>query len=330
MHQVSVIVIGAGLAGTTLAWQLRRRGLSFALVDKAEAVTSSRVAAGLMTPITGKRLAKTWRHDDLFPTAFALYRIVESETGARFFHPRPLVRILKSGRERANFEPKRVEFGSLVCEPNPPLNPAWFTSTGGFEMPTAAQLDVPKYLDASRAFFGGQFVEADVSPHDVEMSADGVTLPRLGLRADHLIFCQGFAASRNPITDHLPFRAAKGEILTVRIDDFDERRTVNDGHWLTPAGPGLWRFGATYSWSDFSNTPTADARIELEIALGTMLDRPFEVVDQQAAVRPILAGQKPWIGLLDGSRVGVFNGLGSKGSLMAPHFAAELADRLAG
>ena len=324
-----MIVVGAGLAGTTLAWQLRRSGQSFALVDKAEAVTSSRVAAGLMTPITGKRLTKTWRHDDLFPTAVAFYRDVESATGASFFHPRPIVRILKNDREHANYSKRRAEFGALVRELDPPLNSAWFPTTDGFEMPTAAQLDVTKYLDASRAFFGGQFLEADVSTEDVTMSAEGVTLPRLDLRGDYLIFCQGFAASRNPLTSDLPFRAAKGEILTVRIDDFDERRTVNNGHWLTPTGTDLWRFGATYSWSDFSNTPTAEARIELQAALKEMINRPFEIVDQSAAVRPILAGQKPWIGLLDGSRVGVFNGLGSKGSLMAPHFAGELAARLA-
>ena len=324
-----MIVVGAGLAGTTLAWQLRRRGRSFALVDKAEAVTSSRVAAGLMTPITGKRLTKTWRYDDLFPTAAAFYRGVEAETGARFFHPRPIVRVLKNDRERATFGQKCGEFGDLVRAPAPPLNPDWFPVSDGFEMPTAAQLDVPKYLDASRVSFDEQFVEADVAPEDIAESADGVALPRLGLRADRLIFCQGFAASRNPLTSDLPFRAAKGEILTVRIGDFDERRTVNDGHWLTPAEPDLWRFGATYSWNDFSNTPTAEARIKLEIGLKAMVNRPFEVVDQQAAVRPILAGQKPWIGLLDGSRIGVFNGLGSKGSLMAPHFAGELADRLA-
>lgn len=297
-------------------------------MDKAETVTSSRVAAGLMTPITGKRLTKTWRYDDLVPTAVAFYRAVESETGASFFHPRALVRILRSDRERSSFQRKRAEFGDLVREPAPPLNPAWFPVPDGFEMPTAAQLDVPKYLDASRAFFGEHCFEADVAPDDITVSADGVTLPRLGLRADYLIFCQGFAASQNPLTGDLPFRAAKGEILTVRIDGFDERRTVNHGHWLTPAGHGLWRFGATYSWSDFSNTPTAEARIELETGLKTMVNRPFEVVDQQAAVRPILAGQKPWIGLLNDSRIGFFNGLGSKGSLMAPHFAGELADGL--
>ena len=323
-----MIVVGAGLAGTTLAWQLHRRGLSFALIDKAEAVTSSRIAAGLMTPITGKRLTKTRRHDELFPVAVEFYRSVEAATGSRFFQPRSIVRIFQNDKERGTFAIRRAEFGELVREPDPPLNPIWFPANEGFEMPTAAQLDVPGYLDASRAFFGDRFVEADVAPGDIAVSADGVAIPRLELNAKYLIFCQGFAASRNPLTAELPFRAAKGEILTVRIDGFDETRVVNTGHWLAPGEPGMWRFGATYSWHDLTNATTAEARTELEAALLAMLTQPFQVVDQQAAVRPILAGQKPMLGFLPGSPVGYFNGLGSKGSLLAPYFAGQLAQSI--
>ena len=333
MHQVSVIVVGAGLAGTSLAWSLRKRGLGFLLLDRAEAVTSSRVAAGLMTPITGKRLTKSWRHDDFFPVAAAFYRAVEAETGQRFFFPRPIVRIFQTAKESATFEKHRSEFGGLVREPSPPLNPRWFHAPPvGFEMPTAAQLDVPAYLDASRTAFEkrGQFLVADVSPDDLQLTPAGVSLPRFGLHAKHLVYCQGLAATQNPLTCGLPFRAAKGEILTVRIPDYDEVRVLNTGHWLAPQSPGLWRFGATYSWHDFTNATTVEARTELKAALRKLLACPFEIVGQQAAVRPIIAGQRPVLGFLNGSPVGVFNGLGSKGSLMAPFFAEQFAARLAG
>ena len=153
MPQVPLIIVGAGLAGTTLAWALHRRGLDFVLLDKGEAVTSSRVAAGLMTPITGKRLTKTWRHDELFPFAANFYRSVEAETGASFYHPRSIVRIFAKPGEAARFAGRRAEFGELVREPDPPLNADWFHEPPvGFEMPTAAQLDVPAYLDASRGY----------------------------------------------------------------------------------------------------------------------------------------------------------------------------------
>ena len=321
MPQVPLIIVGAGLAGTTLAWALHRRGMDFLLLDKGEAVTSSRVAAGLMTPITGKRLTKTWRHDEFFPCAASFYRSVEAETAASIFHPRSIVRIFAKPGEAAKFAGRRAEFGELVREPDPPLDGSWFHQPPiGFEMPTAAQLDVPTYLDASRSYFEkrGQFRVTEVAPDTLESLAGRV------------ILCQGFAAASNPSTAFLPFRAAKGENLTVRIPDFPERRILNVGHWLSPCGGDLWRFGATYSWDDLTNETTASGRSELEAAWERMLNRPFEVIDQQAAVRPIIAGQRPVLGFLSGSRIGVFNGLGSKGALMAPFFAAQLAGVLAG
>ena len=328
-----MIVVGAGLAGTTLAWALHRRGIDFELLDKGETVTSSRIAAGLMTPITGKRLTKTWRHDELFPFATEFYRSIEAETGASFYHPRSIVRIFAKPGEATRFAERRAEFGELGREPSPPLNAEWFHEQPvGFEMSTAAQLDVPAYLDASRSYLEmlGKYLVADVLPEDVEVSESGVALPRLNVRAERIIFCQGFAGASNPLTRSLPFRAAKGEILTVRIRDLPERRILNSGHWLAPCGPELWRFGATYSWDDLTHESTAAGRSELEAALSKMLNRPFEVIDQQAAVRPIIAGQRPVLGFFGESRIGVFNGLGSKGALMAPFFAAQFAGSLAG
>ena len=38
------------------------------VVDREEDITSSKVAAGLVTPITGKNLTKSWRVDEFLPT----------------------------------------------------------------------------------------------------------------------------------------------------------------------------------------------------------------------------------------------------------------------
>src|SRR5215831_5042312 len=102
MTRVDFVVIGQGLAGTTLAWELRRRGFRVLVVDR-EAGGSSRIAAGLITPVTGKRLAKSWRWDELYPAALAFYRSLEAETGASFFHQRPSVRLFADEAERDEF-----------------------------------------------------------------------------------------------------------------------------------------------------------------------------------------------------------------------------------
>ena len=52
-----IMICGQGLAGTLLAWELVRLGSRVVVVDPGETVTSSKVAAGIVTPITGKRVA---------------------------------------------------------------------------------------------------------------------------------------------------------------------------------------------------------------------------------------------------------------------------------
>src|SRR6476469_5094433 len=114
---------------------------SFAVLDREAAVTSSRVAAGLVTPITGQRLAKSWRLDELWPAAVAFYERAEAETGTHFFHHRRTVRLLRDADERKLFEGRRASFGDWVADPNPPVDPDWFAAPhGAFEMPAAAQL----------------------------------------------------------------------------------------------------------------------------------------------------------------------------------------------
>ena len=45
----------------------------------SDGVMGLSIAAGLMTPVTGQRLTRTWRLDTFMPAAIAFYRRVERE-----------------------------------------------------------------------------------------------------------------------------------------------------------------------------------------------------------------------------------------------------------
>ena len=350
------ILVGQGLAGTTLAWCLRWRGARVLVIDRGEAVTSSRVAAGLITPITGQRLTKTWRWDELWPAAGDFYRRVESETGRTYFHPRRSVRLFASQRDRDVFAKRLVEpeFQPLVKQPQPLVNATWFAGElGGFEMPDAGQLDVARFLAESRASFAqtGGYRSAEVDPNrDIEFDGDRVKLPRLDVQARCLIFCQGFAAARNPWFERVPFDATKGEILTIRVPGLAERRVIHRGLWLASAitssddadpdscaaglsvqQAAIYRVGSTYDWNQLDCEPTASGRDAICARLKQFLRLPFEVIEHQAAVRPIIVGRHPVLGLHpENARIGFFNGLASKGSLQAPFLASQFAAFLSG
>ena len=50
---IDFLIIGQGLAGTVLAWNLIQRGRSVIVLDREDESTSSKVAAGLINPFVG-------------------------------------------------------------------------------------------------------------------------------------------------------------------------------------------------------------------------------------------------------------------------------------
>ena len=89
--------------------------------------------------------------------------------------------------------------------------------------------------------------------------------------------------------------------------------------------------GATYDWKNLNSEVTEQGRDEVLGKLATWCDFPVEVVAQEAGVRPIIRNSRPVIGFHPKhEEVGFFNGLGSKGSLMAPAVASHFADVLTG
>jgi len=359
------IIIGQGLAGTTLAWQLLERRRRVLVVDRAEAGTSSRLAAGLITPITGQRLTVSWRCRELLDHAVGFYREIETRTGAKLLHADGALRFWQNEREAQVFARRleeEPEFAALV-EQLSEIPDGVIAPQGGFALPAAARLNVPLFLDVSRDELQRRdaYVEADVDlKRDLTVDALGqgdsspqlraclsqedaasdaaclsnnlparVSIPRLGVTARTVVFCQGIAASDNPWFRGVEFDATRGEILTLRIPHLHERRTLHRGVWLASLGNGLYRLGATSRWDDLDEGPTAAGRDWLCSRLRPWLAKEFEIVGHAVGVRPIVKGRHPLLGRHPTlPQLACFNGLGSKGSLQAPAMADQLAAHL--
>ncbi len=323
---VDTLIVGQGLAGTVLAWRLVERGVSVAIIDDGQPITASQIAAGLVTPITGQRLVPSWRFDEFWPIAVQFYHDVEQQTGQRFFRHIPMLRLFKSEQERQRLEQTSSLEMTTWADPLMFQNPH-----GGFEMP-GGQLDVPTFLNASRNWFhqAGSFFTGRLQfPEDVQLTTEGVSILKFKIKAKRVVFCQGFAARDNPWFHGVPFDPAKGEILTLRIPRLSETRVIHSGIWLAPAGGNRFRAGATYDRENLNQHPTIRGYEEICKNLKRFLRRAFEVVNHQAALRPIVLGRHPVVGRHPTwPQLGYFNGLGSKGVLQAPWIAKHYADHL--
>lgn len=299
-------IVGQGLAGTCLAWHFLWRGADFTLSGDGRD-GSSRVAAGLVNPVTGKNFAPSWRIADFLPEAADFYQKIEGLLGMGFWHPLPVVRLARDAKEWQRIEERlaRPETAPWIAGIVPPPT-GWHAAV---ELHGGARLDTRAFLDASQAHF------ESLGIYQIE-SVDGA--------GHNTVRCEGAAGLlENKLGPH---RCAKGEILTLLAPGWPQSHIrIGAGGWLVPVGEDRFKAGATYEWDTLDNVPTAAGRARVEEIARTLGgDDAFTILAHEAGVRPILRRSQPLIGRPpEGGRV--FNGLGSKGSLYAPGCARRLA-----
>ena len=98
-----------------------------------------------------------------------------------------------------------------------------------------------------------------------------------------------------------------------------------------PEGQRFFRLGATYDWRDLTNAPTAEAIEMLQKKLSNIFSDSYEIINHQAGIRPTTHDRRPVIGLHPNyPQIGIFNGLGSKGTMLGPYFAKQFCEFLVG
>lgn len=327
-----VLIVGGGLAGTAVAWRLWQRGSRFVVVDPGRAETCSRIAAGLVTPITGLRLTVSPGFAEHLEAAREFYREIGREMGGSFYHEVPHVRLFKDEREVRHWEARAHGAGFQEwldpAAPSPLVNEQVFRGElGGIQMRGSGWLDTAGYLDASRAFFGRHdcWREGVVQEESLEPGKDGVVWN--GSRYSCAVLCRGAEGRLDArFFPWLPWQCARGVIASVKAE-VEEMRIVARNGWMLPRGDGTWRAGSTYDW-DF-DTPIEPWIEALRGKLAGLLRVPFEMTSTQAGVRPILRGRVAALGRHPvHPAIAVFNGLGSKGALQAPYYARMLVEHL--
>ncbi|MCU0776251.1 MAG: FAD-binding oxidoreductase [Akkermansiaceae bacterium] len=303
-------IVGQGLAGTCLAWELWHRGVEFRIIDR-ERGGSSRVAAGLINPVTGKNFEPTPRVAEFLAEALVFYQTIANLLEGEYWHPLPILRLAADDREWNKMLAKR-ERPDVACwlanHGAPHAIDGWL---GALEVAGGGRIDTRAFLDASRDFFRGRGI---YQMEEITRSGD-----------TRLIWCDGAAGLiGGRCGSH---RCAKGEILTLHASGWSESHIrIGAGGWLVPLGNHRFKAGSTYEWDRLDEKPTGEGR-EKVMAIARRLggNADIGILAHEAGVRPILRRSEPMIGPLDMGGW-MFNGLGSKGSLLAPGMARRLAE----
>lgn len=316
------LIVGQGLAGTLLAWEFERAEIPFAIADAGHGASSSCVAAGIINPITGRRLVKSWRIEERLPVARATYRELEAALGVPLWREMRVRRIFSDDRERRVLAEKRArgEWGAFAGRE---------TDEGdGFWIEHAARVDLPALLGAARERWRTQGrlraeavdVTTEAGRHELVIDCTGVA----GARS------VGSAQTRGGAFAFVPWEFSKGETLVLAVDGLAPDVILNRGRWVLPVSPGAAWVGATAEPGVTEDSPTPAAREALTASARAMLGaRTFAVTGQMVGVRVTLPDRHPVAGRHpENPRLGVINGLGSKGALHAPTLARQWVKHL--
>jgi len=327
MVKADTLIIGGGLAGCVAAWHEVLHGRTAVLVDHAELSNCSRVAGGLVNPVTGKRFVLDPRFKTHWKESLAFYRRVEACLGEELFHPCPQWRIFQTEEERETWI-QRARSGEMDEWAGPVLDESAFPRQmrapfGGVEISGGGRLDIPAFIRRTKARV--PWVDAVVDDAQILYRSDAVRFQQITAR--RAVLCRGYRETYS-LFDPPETQFAKGEILLLDIPDFPSDHIVNKGLWLIPLGNGRWKAGATYEWNEISEEPTPAGKSLLLARLENTIRSTVRVVDQLAGVRPALRQREPIVRRHPDFPLGVLNGLGSKGALLSPSLIRHLLDEL--
>lgn len=308
-----ILIAGQGVAGTLLAWELEQAEVPFLIRDPGHEGTATAAAAGIINPITGRRLVKTWRFDVLRPLAAEVWRDLGDALGVRLWREMRVRREFADDEERNTWE-RKAATGELSPYAGAPFD-------NGFWIVGAARVDLAAAMAAARRRWRMQGRLREDTVPDLAAAAE---------RHRMVIDCTGAAGASHAAFDYVPWEFSKGDTLEIGVEGLDPDVILNRRLWVAPAGEGIALAGATNEPGLTDSRPDPVARERLIAGIRGMLGaREFTVRVHRSGVRVTLPDRRPVAGVHPRlTRIGIFGGLGARGALWSPWLARQWREHL--
>jgi len=325
------LVLGQGLTGTTLAMQLIMRGFSVQILTDPSIVSSSEKAVGLMNPVTGRRMAKTWNFEEIFPLAESFYSTVydflnPGQKGS-FLLIKPIYKALHS-IEEANFlsgKSSATGYENLIhVQQKQSVIPPVFSNTETWcSISKGGRMDTLVYLHATNLYFRNSEIvtEGHFNPEFLIRTAN--TWKYKSIESRFVISCLG---------NGCPWKSAdmwpvKGQVYELSgLPDWGDA-ILKTEKFLIPTGTGTVLAGSTYEREFDHENPDSVGYDEITRDIEPDLKEKMRVVNCWAGIRPTTKDRRPIIEKID-SGLFALNGMGAKGVSLSPWAAMEITKQM--
>ena len=264
---------------------------------------------------------RSWMIETLIPVSLKFYREMEVTLNASLIEPIKLLRNIPSDDYEVlwNRRLKEPENREYMCE----IENHFGEVKHGFI------LDCSLLMELSRRRFEKKNILVDDA-----FSYDHISVTERGVayrdqQYDHVVFCEGPYASKNPFFEWLPWNICKGEWIIIEtespITDVVVNRVIN----IIPLGKNRYKLSSTFEWEELDWKSSKVGEKELTDVFSSLFDTPYKIIEHVGALRPTVADRRPYLGTHPKHKhVHIFNGLGTKGVMLAPFFSKHFIEYL--
>ncbi len=334
--KVDFLIVGAGIAGTTLALELLQRGKSICVYDEPNPNSSSRVAAGILNPVVPKGITTTWNIQHLFPHVFDYYKQWEIALGGSVIESHKFITLHKNPDEFRQWEKR---YNHVIMNPwiESYPSPTWVNKDidfGASNTKNAGRLNVSRFLELAKSYLikqGTLWYNETLTINDSEYKSLFDNLRLNNIKYNFIVFCQGVNGKNNPLFPGLFFDPTGGDILTVSIPELDTKNMYKRGLWLVPTGENTWLIGSNFIKGENVDKAQIEDAERLLSQIREWIPFDIELIAHRRGIRPTVQNRRPYLGkspIEEMSNCYIFNGLGSKGSSLCSWLSPMLADHL--
>jgi len=322
---MKTLIVGFGIAGLSLAHQLRRNKISFHVIDSPEN-SSSLIAGGVMNPTVLKRYNMSWEGKHFSDYALPFYEEISDLLDYKVYSETDINRIFPSLNEHNKWseasDKKHLNYylnKKIVLNTTNEIK----TPYGVGSLKNVGRLNFKEIISKYQNILKNDY-KKEVFQYSKLKFINGEVVYNDN-SYQNIIFCEGYAMKNNPFFNHLPLIGNKGEMLIIKSSKLSQKIIWKSKFFIVPIGDSLFWVGATFNNTDKTTKKSLSAKNELLAELKEKLNSPFKVVSHDAQIRPTVVDRRPLLGShLEFDNIYIFNGLGTRGSLMAPRLSEFL------
>jgi len=321
-EKLDYIVIGQGIAGTTIAWWLHLNKKTFYILNDEKKNTSSAAALGIYNPITGRNSVKTWNAETLFKELEKFYSKVEKKINKKILYKKNIYRPYKNIKEANLWNEKMSNSKYENCiksEVNNKKINGLCNELGGIITSKSGYINVNKYISESKKYFIslGRYKKYKLNNKKILIKNNKIKIKNW--KANNIIMCIGIDETKNKLFSYLPFKHVTGSSMIIKTK-LKINNIINKGISIIPLKNNLKNVGSTYG-----NETNNNGLQELIGKLSKLLKIKYTIIKKKFGIRPATIDRRPFVGkhpIFD--NLYILNGLGSKGISLAPFCSKEL------